>query len=50
MHLKRILLIVVIFTLTACNRSNDNGVIGRYSIGVVSYGKSNTSLKTICRF
>lgn len=50
MYFKRILLIVVIFTLTACNRSTDNGVRGRYSIGVVSYGKSNTSLKQYADF
>jgi phosphonate transport system substrate-binding protein len=50
MYLKRILLIVVIYTLTACNRSTDNSVIGRYSIGVVSYGKSNTSLKQYADF
>ena len=50
MYLKHILLVVVIFTLTACNRSTENNTIGRYSIGVVSYGKSNNSLKQYADF
>lgn len=50
MYLKRILLIVVIFTLTACNRSTNDNILGRHTIGVVSYGKSNNSLKQYADF
>lgn len=44
MYLRRILLIVVFFTLTACTRSTET-IINKLSIGVVSYGSRESSLE-----
>ncbi len=48
MYLKRILLIII-FTLTACNRSPETA-ISKHNIGVVSYGKNENSLKQYTDF
>ena len=44
MHLKHILLIIVIFTISACDRSEEIPLT-RLSIGVVSYGSNQKSLQ-----
>ncbi len=48
MLLRNILFIIVIWTITACNHSAET-VIGKYSIGVVSYG-SESSVKQYADF
>ncbi|HEY9770493.1 MAG TPA: PhnD/SsuA/transferrin family substrate-binding protein [Coleofasciculaceae cyanobacterium] len=48
MYLKCILLIIV-FTLTACNRSPET-IISKHNIGVVSYGKNENPLKQYTDF
>lgn len=49
MYLSRILLIIIIFTLTACDRPTVTK-ISKYSVGVVSYGKNEKSLKKYADF
>ncbi|MEM8677158.1 MAG: PhnD/SsuA/transferrin family substrate-binding protein [Cyanobacteria bacterium P01_G01_bin.67] len=49
MYWHRILLIIVIFTLTACESSPET-TIGKYSVGVVNYGKNEKSLKQYADF
>ncbi len=49
MELQRILLIIIIFTLSACNRSPETA-ISKLSIGVVSYGENDKSLQQYADF
>lgn len=50
MYLKRILLIVILFTLSGCKSSSTNNVSGKLSVGVVSYGKATNYLKQYGEF
>ena len=49
MQLKRIFLIIVIFAISACDRPQETS-IKRLSIGVVSYGSNNESLRKYADF
>jgi len=49
MYIQRILLIIIIFTLTACDRSIEK-TMSKHTIGVVSYGKNEKSLKQYADF
>ncbi len=49
MYLSRILLIIIIFTLTACDRQTETK-LNKHSVGVVSYGKNEKSLKQYTDF
>ena len=50
MYLKRILLIVVLFTLSGCKSSSTNNVVGKISVGVVSYDTSTNYLQQYGEF
>ncbi len=45
MYFKRILLIVILFTISGCNSPSTNNVLSKLNVGVVSYGKSKNYLK-----
>lgn len=45
MYLKRILLIVILFTISGCNSSPSNNDLSKLDVGVVSYGKSKNYLE-----
>ncbi len=49
MYLQRILLIIIIFTLTACDRPTETR-INKYSVGVVTYGQNDKSLQKYADF
>ncbi len=49
MYLPRILLIIIIFTLTACDRPTETR-INKYSVGVVTYGQNDKSLQKYADF
>jgi len=49
MQLRRILLIVIIFAISACDRPQEMA-LGKLSIGVVSYGSNNESLQKYVEF
>ncbi|MGB5631664.1 MAG: PhnD/SsuA/transferrin family substrate-binding protein [Waterburya sp.] len=49
MYLQRILLIIIIFSLTACDRPTETK-ISKYTVGVVSYGQNEKSLKRYADF
>lgn len=49
MHYRRILLIIIIFTLTACDRPQEIE-IRKYSVGVVSYGDNDKTLQQYADF
>lgn len=49
MYLKRFLLLIIVFTLGACDRPEETS-IRRLSIGVVSYGKNDQSIQQYAEF